>query len=174
MSRPKVYLAGGLVSGWQQAVKQDVKGCEFFDPSTTQLTSPAAWTTWDLLHVETCDVVFAYSELSNPRPYGMALEIGYGLALKKRVILVDEWWDTARDRHLLMARMAVHEVYHTLEEGIASLQKLARERVYEDRCTNCRHPLDVTSVWVDGNGFCDNLCADSYQERVNKALWPDD
>jgi len=87
----KVYLSGGMASGWQDEIKQKLqKDVLFFDPRTHNFHSPKSYTAWDLLAVDQCDIVFAYMEDINPSGIGLALEVGYAKAKGKFVILVDE------------------------------------------------------------------------------------
>lgn len=88
----KVYLAGGLITNWQENV---ISSCAdlnftFFNPKKHKLKSPKEYTTWDLFYVKQADIVFAYMEKENPSGYGLTLEIGYAKALEKTIILVDE------------------------------------------------------------------------------------
>jgi nucleoside 2-deoxyribosyltransferase len=87
----KIYLAGGLNSGWQDEVKKQCHGVQFFDP---RLDSPQThaykFTQGDVKGLNESDIVFAYYELSNPSGLGLAFEIGYALAQGKQIIYVDE------------------------------------------------------------------------------------
>lgn len=84
----KVYLAGGMKSGWQDRVIS--KSAIFYDPRSSGLNNPDDYTKWELDHVHDCDIVFAYLEKDNPSSIGMSVEIGYAKALSKTIILVRE------------------------------------------------------------------------------------
>jgi len=87
---PRIYLAGGLVSNWQDTVIQAVPAARFLDPRTHGLRSPAAFTSWDLAAIRRCDILFAYLEANNPGGYALSLEMGFAKALGKHIVLVDE------------------------------------------------------------------------------------
>jgi nucleoside 2-deoxyribosyltransferase len=86
----KVYLAGGMRSGWQETVMAACPGVEWLDPRTHGLRDPKEYTAWDLQAVRDADVVFAYLEKSNPYGFNLAFEVGYAHALGKPIIFVDE------------------------------------------------------------------------------------
>jgi len=90
MGIPKVYLAGGFHSGWQDKVMNECPGFEYYDPRTHLLALPEHYKVWDLNHVKQSDIVFAVMDKDNPSGYGMVLEIGYAKGLGKMVIVVDE------------------------------------------------------------------------------------
>jgi hypothetical protein len=89
----KIYLAGGLRSNWQERfIEQfeDQSNFIFFNPREHRLDEANEYTLWDLYHVSKADIIFAYMEKDNPSGYGLTLEIGYGKALDKLIVLVDE------------------------------------------------------------------------------------
>jgi nucleoside 2-deoxyribosyltransferase len=90
MMPKKVFLCGGLKTGWQDEVKDVAPDFFFFDPRNNNSNDPAEYTSWDLLGIKLADIVFAYIEEDNPGIYNMALELGYARALGKVVILIDE------------------------------------------------------------------------------------
>ena len=102
----KVYLAGGMKSGWQDALISSY-GSEFIfiDPRTHGFTSEVEYTAWDLAAVDSCDILFACMEHDNPSGFGMMLEIGYARALGKKIIFV-ELGDDSRTRMYGMARQS--------------------------------------------------------------------
>lgn len=85
-----IYLSGGTRTDWRSGVKDSVPGFRYFDPCELGLDDPAQYTIWDLSAVKESDFVFAYLEADNPSGYGLALEVGYAVALNKLVIFVDE------------------------------------------------------------------------------------
>lgn len=87
----KIYLAGGMKSGWQDTVKERVKQHEYYDPriDTDQLRNFNI-AQQDFAGVDWADMVFAYFEIDNPSGIGLALEVGYAVAGGKRVVIVDE------------------------------------------------------------------------------------
>lgn len=124
--KQKVYLSGGLKSGWQQEVKNMV-GCavEFFDPATHEINDAVGYAAWDLHYVRQCDIVFAYMESTNPSGIGLSLEIGFAHALGKTIIFVDEKsaHDEAFSIRLEIVRESASVVFDNLAEGVAHLLK---------------------------------------------------
>jgi hypothetical protein len=122
----KVYLSGGMKSGWQQQFINisDSNLIEFFDPSKHGLTDSKEYTVWDLFYTKNCDILFAYMEESNPTGFGLMLEIGYAKALGKTIILVDE--KSKKDENFARSFKIVREsatiVFETLDEGIEFLK----------------------------------------------------
>ena len=68
----KVYLSGGMRSGWQDKVIAECPGLEFIDPRDHGLHSSMEY----MLSVRRCDILFAYLEKDNPSGLGLALEVG--------------------------------------------------------------------------------------------------
>ena len=119
----KVYLSGGMHSKWRDQVKASVQGgISWLDPCLHGLGNPAEYTAWDLAAVRKCDVVFAYMETSNPSGVGLALEVGFGLALGKTVVLVDEKDDSG----FAIVREAATLCYARLIDGIGILVSLEK------------------------------------------------
>jgi nucleoside 2-deoxyribosyltransferase len=87
----RVYLAGGLHGDWRDRVKREVPDVTWIDPRQHGLEGdPAAYTTWDVMGVARCDVLFAYLAENNPSGLGLAFEMGYAKALGKPIIYVCE------------------------------------------------------------------------------------
>lgn len=116
----KVYLAGGMKSGWQDKVIQAYPGIEFLDPRTHGLTDPMEYTQEDMRMIEEADVVFAYMEESNPGGYALGLEVGYALGLNKSVIWSDDLSEQ-RGRYFNMLRCAVQDRQNCLNAAIILL-----------------------------------------------------
>jgi nucleoside 2-deoxyribosyltransferase len=119
----KVYLAGGLRSGWQDVVKASVPEHEYLDPRIDKPKAVEEYTAQDIAMIEACDVVFAYFEATNPAGYDMMLEIGYAKALGKRIIFVDEK-SAVGDvpaRYFGMARMLADYAATSLNDGLCHL-----------------------------------------------------
>jgi nucleoside 2-deoxyribosyltransferase len=130
----KVYLAGGMRSGWQDIVKERCGVCEYYDPRTHGLTNPTEYTKWDLDHIAKCDVLFAYMEKDNPSGFGLCIELGYAKALGKTIIFVNE----SDNRHLAMANCVADIFYTTLEDGMDVLMITG----------------EVVSRQIDGENIC--------------------
>jgi len=122
---PRVYLAGGFPSAWQDIVKKAVPEFDYFDPRSHGLKNRAEYTTWDLEAIRQSDYVFAYLEASNPGGYALALEVGYGKALGKCVIVVDEKSaaDPQGSRYFEMVNQAADVSFSSLQEGITFIQQ---------------------------------------------------
>lgn len=122
----KVYLAGGMRSGWQEIVKQQMPHLDFFDPRDKELDD--TWNldkfgSWDLAHIRRCDVVFAYMEKTNPSGVGMACEMGYAYGLGKTVILCLELDNEhQKDRYLGFMRKVSQIVFDNFEEALDYLK----------------------------------------------------
>ncbi len=86
----KVYLAGGMRSNWQDAVKRALPGCIYLDPRDHHFKAEADYTAWDLAAVDACDIVLGFVEKSNPSAAGLALEFGYAAAQGKTMLYVEE------------------------------------------------------------------------------------
>jgi nucleoside 2-deoxyribosyltransferase len=96
----KVYLAGGMKSGWQADAKKMLEGLVCLDPCDHGLVDPKEYTAKDLSMLDEADMVLAYFEHGNPSGFGMCAEIGYAKALGIPIVLVDEKrmesWDFIR------------------------------------------------------------------------------
>jgi hypothetical protein len=127
-SQPKVYLAGGFRSGWQDRVIAGVSRFSFFDPRVHGLQDNGHYTLWDLEAIRRSDLVFAYLEATNPGGYALALEVGFAKALGKRIILVDEKGaaDEHAGRSLGMAHAVADVSFRTFDEGFQYLQLLEK------------------------------------------------
>ncbi len=123
--KPKIYLAGGFKGGWHQYVIEKL-GIDFtyFNPQTHQLSEVEKYTSWDLYHVEKCDILLGYMSLDNPSGYGLALEIGFAKAKNKLVILVDERSkkDEAFKRYFSICHESSNITFNSLDDGIEYLK----------------------------------------------------
>ena len=126
---PKVFLSGRLKSKWQDKVIKEVHSAIFFDPRTHGLKNPRDYTAWDLDHIASSDIVFAYMENDNPSGYGLATEVGYAKALGKTVILVDEKSATNQDfrRYFALVRETSDATFNSFDEGLAFFKKILQE-----------------------------------------------
>lgn len=123
-----VYLAGGMKSGWQEEILNNISytdSFEFFNPAENNCKKPEEYTAWDLFHVRKCDILFGYMEASNPSGYGLGAEVAYAKALGKTVILVDE--RSAKDPAFARNYAFIHKiadiVFPSLSEGLYYLSK---------------------------------------------------
>ena len=77
----KIYLAGGMHSGWQDDVIARYPDIEFLDPRSHGLTDVREYTREDMNMIKKCDAIIAYLEKDNPGGFQMAFEIGYFVGL---------------------------------------------------------------------------------------------
>ena len=128
MTEMKVYLAGGMKSGWREQVKREVPGITYLDPCEHGYDDPALYSVWDARAIDACDLLFGYLEAENPSGYGLSAEIGRACALGKLIILVDE--KTAQGvpgaRYFALVRQWSHIVVDTLDEGLEHLARFVR------------------------------------------------
>ena len=119
--KTKIYLAGGFRNGWHKYVINKL-GNEFiyFNPQKHDLDDVKKYTSWDLYHVEKCDILFGYMSSDNPSGYGLALEIGYAKAKNKLIILVDERSNLDDDfkRYFSICNESSNVSFNTLDEAI--------------------------------------------------------
>ena len=124
----RIYLSGGMRSGWQDRVKEAIGHWhEFADPRDKGETPDWTWReygAWDFAHIQTCDLVFAYIEASNPSGYGLAVEIGYAHGLGKPVVLAMEQ-DHPQARYLSILQCAATVSCDNLEQAIDIVRRLA-------------------------------------------------
>jgi len=94
----KVYLAGGFHGPWRSIIHESLKDkVIFLDPLELELDESGKrkmlpfeeYSAWDLWAIRTADIVFVYSERTNPGQ-GYIVEAGYAKGLGKTVILVRE------------------------------------------------------------------------------------
>jgi nucleoside 2-deoxyribosyltransferase len=117
----KIYAAGDMHSGWQDALAALLPGHEILDPRSHGLTEPAAYTAWDLDAVRRADVVVVYMTPNNPSGYGPNLEAGYAHGLGKPVIFVDQIGADWRSKYFGMLRSIAMTVVPTLEDAARAL-----------------------------------------------------
>lgn len=123
----KIYLAGGMKSGWQEKVASWMNKQKFFshpfiiyNPVDHGLAYPKLYTPCDLHHLRGCNIVFAYLEKSNPYGAAMASEIGYAKALGKTVVFVNE----SDLKGFAFVEEMSDFVVRKLEDGLSILLKL--------------------------------------------------
>ena len=120
-----VYLAGGMKTNWQSIVESsfvDYEDVVFINPMYNNTNDLQEIVGIDLFGVKQCDIIFAYLEEDNPSGYGMTFEIGYGLALGKTVILVNE--QSESNVYTTFADGAVDILSESFDSGLLSLHKM--------------------------------------------------
>lgn len=120
----KIYLAGGLRSGWQDKLKATLPQIDFISPLDKDDKSMNVYEygTWDLHHIKYCDLVFAYMEKTNPSGIGLSCEIGFAYGIGKTVIAVLEPENEyMKDSYLQFIKKVSHLCFDNLEQGIKYL-----------------------------------------------------
>lgn len=125
MCDSRVYLAGGFYSGWQDKVKAQFSNLIFFDPREHKLEPAEQYTAWDLDAIRQSNWVFAYLEKGNPGGYALALELGFGKALGKNIVLIDERSPESETeaKRLAMLHVCADACFDSLDAGMAFLRK---------------------------------------------------
>lgn len=118
--KQKVYLAGGMHNDWRNMVYEKANPYfVFFDPMWNGMPEPPLYSMWDIHWVKQCDILFVYIDKENPSGWGTMLEIGYGKASDKTIILVDE----TDNRYFKIAHHVADVVFDNIHDGIEYLVK---------------------------------------------------
>lgn len=128
MLKPKVYLAGGFKSNWQEKLIDQLRDkFIFLNPREHGLDDPKLYAAWDIHFVRDCDILFGYMEKTNPSGYGLAFEIGLSYGLKKTIILVDERSpsDPEFANYYKLIQFPCSAVFSSLEEGVNFLERFS-------------------------------------------------
>lgn len=110
----RVYLSGGMHSGWQDRIIERYPMIEFIDPRKSGMTFPADYTAWDMRAIDLCDFVIAYLEEDNPSGAGLAFEIGYALGRGITVYFANE----KEDRYFEIVNYGCTEFFESLRDLI--------------------------------------------------------
>lgn len=123
----KVYLAGGMKSGWQDLVINEFKflsfaeNVEFLDPRSHGLTNEFDYTRADLKMINESNIIFAYLEETNPGGFNTLFELGYARCLGLISILVND--KTSIHQYIGMARSSALLLPSNFRNGIAVLKR---------------------------------------------------
>lgn len=116
----KVYLAGGMKSGWQDRVIPLCPGVTFLDPRSWESPDPLVYTNRDLVAVRDADLVLAQMGGDNPSGFGMSVEVGFAYGLGKHIVFLDEtgndWRRDYFDMHRVMADAVVYDAVAAARE----------------------------------------------------------
>ncbi|GLI82571.1 hypothetical protein ANABIO32_02580 [Rossellomorea marisflavi] len=115
----KIYLSGGMYSGWQDSIiKKD--GVEYFDPRlhSQQNVSAIKFVDDDIKAVRESDLVFCYIEESNPMPLGAAWECA--VAAENNIPIITVWEKAYIDPFFATNSLYL---YCDLDSGIERLNK---------------------------------------------------
>lgn len=121
----KIYLAGGLRSGWQDKLKELLPNIELISPLDKDDKSMNVYEygTWDLHYIKQCDLVFAYMEKTNPSGIGLSCEIGFAYGIGKTVITcLEPNNEHIKDVYLQFIKKVSHIVYDDLDSAVKYLK----------------------------------------------------
>lgn len=133
--KPKLYTAGGFYGTWRERLHKRV-GDKFdiLDPFIKEFDSSKEepkrlsfkeYTARDLWAIRTADIVFVYSERTNPGQ-GYIVEAGYAKGLGKTVVLVRELNNQHMpDKYLNFIDCVADFVCNDFEEGLEFLARLS-------------------------------------------------
>jgi nucleoside 2-deoxyribosyltransferase len=137
---PRVYLAGGFHSGWQQVARLGLVGYECLDPSQHHLEESKVFTSWDLDAIRQSDILLANMEATNPGGYALALEIGFATALGKFIFLVDGTTDPQVKKYFEMVRQCANVVSSSLDDALFILNERRRTSFDKAETTSEEQP----------------------------------
>ena len=134
MNKLKVYTAGGFHGDWRDVFKNRMQDkFTILDPLVPELDdkkerlnlSFPEYTAWDLWAIRTADIVFVYSQNTNPGQ-GYIVEAGYAKGLGKTVVLVRETENIHMpDRYLMFIDCIADYVCNDFTEGLDFLSRLS-------------------------------------------------
>lgn len=117
----KIYLSGGMYSGWQDKLPS-IEGVEFFDPRVLPQqnlnVSANYFVNEDVKGVRESDLVFCYIEESNPMPLGAAWECA--VAAENNIPIITVWEKGYVDPFFSVYSLYL---YTNFEDGIKRLTK---------------------------------------------------
>lgn len=146
MKKILVYLAGGMKSGWQDKVMEELDDLareqivEFFDPRNNP-PEPEKYRAADKEAWEKADIVFAYAESSNPALFAMCIELTGGFYKGAWTIFVDDLQpesmptpeksekERKRKKYLSFVETVSHKKATSLAEGVSILRDAIYERI---------------------------------------------
>ena len=135
MNKIKIYTAGGFHGNWRERFNKAL-GDQFtiLDPFSKEFDSIKGerkrlsyekYSAWDLWAIRTADVVFVYSEKTNPGQ-GYIVEAGYAKGLGKTVVLVRELENEHMlDRYLQFIECVADFVCNDFDEGMEFVSRLS-------------------------------------------------
>jgi len=142
-----VYLAGDIdrLNHWRARVIEECRDCpiDFLSPIDNVLYSHQSLATHhlsnktfqieDILKIERADIVFAYIQKGSQSVFsGTSFEIGYAMALGKKVVVVCDMNPAKAHLYEMAIRMA-HVTFETLDEGINGLRHVALSMIYQPK-----------------------------------------
>ena len=118
-----IYLAGGMGSNWRYGFIQNSNKWKIYDPCKHNLEDPKNYTSWDLKAVEKSDIVLGYIEKENLSGYGLCVEIGYGKALCKTIIWVEEDKNDDRNKYFAICRELADYIFYDINKAFEFINK---------------------------------------------------
>ncbi len=115
----KVYLSGGMKSGWQDSMP-NIEGVNYFDPrfDSPQYDSAIDFVKEDIDAVKDSDLIFCYIEETNPSGLGAAWECA--VAKENNIPIITVWEKDYIDPFFACNSLYL---YNSFEEGKKRLQK---------------------------------------------------
>jgi len=147
MNRIITYLAGDIdrSNHWRARVIEECQDCpiDFLSPIDNVLYSHQSlakhhlsnktFQIEDILKIEKADIVFAYIQKGSQSVFsGTSFEIGYAMALGKKVIVVCDMSPAQAHLYEMVVRMS-HVAFDTLDEGINGLRHIALSMIYKPK-----------------------------------------
>ena len=87
---------------------------EIYDPQKHNLKDSKNYTSWDIKAVKKSDIILGYIEKDNVSGYGLCVEIGYGKALGKTIIWVEEDRKSERNKYFGMCRELADYIFYDI------------------------------------------------------------
>lgn len=119
----KVFLAGGMVSNWQDEIInafRDEKGIIFYDPRSTSDIREIDSYIWCLDKIHDSSVVLVYMESENIGGYNTMFEAGIAAAEDKTIIFINR--DNNRRDLFGMLSLFADMQFSTIERAITVLK----------------------------------------------------
>lgn len=119
----KVYLSGGMKSGWQQMIPY-IDGVEYLDPrvESPQNLTMQQFVYKDIELVKESDLVFLYMEKSNPTGYGAIWECA--VVVENKIPIIAVWEKDYIDPFIACNSLYL---YNSLESGVQRLERYLRK-----------------------------------------------
>ncbi len=126
--KPRMYLAGGFNSGWQDIIIGEIPFFDYYDPRSHKISEEKGYTIWDLEAIRYSDWVFAYLEKGNPAGYALALEVGFAKAHGKKIVLVDEKSEGDRNirKYMGMIHSSADIEFCSLQDALTYLRTIEK------------------------------------------------
>ena len=118
-----IYLAGGMKNNWRYGFIQNSENWKIYDPQKHNLKDSKNYTSWDIKAVKKSDIILGYIEKDNVSGYGLCVEIGYGKALGKTIIWVEEDRKSERNKYFGMCRELADYIFYDINEAFEFINR---------------------------------------------------